>query len=258
MSTLRAGGEVSIARLNTTTGLPSSAFRFLGCADSFEPKFSVEEGSRVEGCSGLFQTVQTWEKTKNGTFDLALRDTTAKNLALATGGTIVDADVSPASVTDEEIPAGVIAGDRWQLGADSLKTHENITSLVITDSATVPSTLTLDTHYTLEATLGTVKFLDVDGFTQPFVCAYSYQDKSYVSIFTDTQAEWLLRYNYRNADNSLARGGVEFYRVKFKTIPNLPLISQDPITLAMSGAMLADTNRDVDAEYGQFGRVIPD
>lgn len=257
MATLRPGGEILIAKLNLITGLPSTAFRFIGCADSFEPKFAIDEGSRTEGCSGLFQTVQTWERSKSGTFDIAAREVDPKNLALATGGTIVAAGEAD-TVVDEEIPAGVIAGDRWQLGADAQKTHENITTLVITDSATVPDTLTEGTDYTIEPIMGTVKFLNVAGFTQPFLASYGYTDKQYVSIFTDTQAEYLLRYNWRNADNSLARGGVEFFRSKFKTIPNLPLISQDPITLALSGAFLADLNRDVDAVYGQFGRVIPD
>lgn len=63
------------------------------------------------------------------------------------------ASVDASAVTDEELPLGFAAGDRY------FTTHPNIANLVVTDDA--DASLTLGTHYTAEES-GAITFLDVN------------------------------------------------------------------------------------------------
>lgn len=100
-------------------------------------------------------------------------DVMAEVITLAEGqklqaGTVVGVIVA-GTVTDEVQPAGLVAGDVITTN------NKRISSVVITDSAGSPATLTLTTDYVItDAHDGIITLVNVTGFTQPFHVAYAY------------------------------------------------------------------------------------
>lgn len=258
MGKFQGAGEISIAKLNPSTKRPVSAFRFLGCVDSFDPKFAVQKGAEhFERCSGLGLLDDQKIKSVSGSVDLTFTEWSTGNIAWMLNGGIVPQG-APAVAAIETLPDDIVDGDQWHLGASSGVTRMNITALTLTDSASVPSALVLNTHYSLDPIYGTIKFLDVSTKVQPFVTnAYGYTDPEAVPMLNAPGAQYMLRFNTLNVFNDLAKGVEELYIVQFDPIASLPGISDDFATFSMSGTTYADLTRAVDAEYGRFGRVIP-
>lgn len=257
MSKLQGAGELYIAKLGDDN-LPSGPLRFLGCVDSFAPKFAVEKTTpHFERCTGLGLQDEQKIKNRTGTVDLVFTEYTLENMAFALNGLVIEQG-SPLVAPIEIFPSDdFVNGDRWALGAMSRQVHNNITGLVLTDSATAPNTAVLNTDYTLDAVRGTIKLLDVSGFTQPFKTnAYGYTKAAEVPIFVDPGAKYLVRFDRKNVFDNLAAGVDQFYVVQFDPIAELPLISDDFVPFSMTGTILADSERLGDEE-GQFGLVIP-
>lgn len=262
MGKFQGAGEISIAKRNLLTGKPSTAFRSLGCVDVFDPKFTIEKGTpHIERCSGQGQIDYQGIKSRGGSLDLTFTEWNMNNIIFMFNGTKVAASGEETTDEDEVLPEGIEAGDSWHLGADGDVTHQAITGdLGITDAASPAAPLVEGTHYLLDRVYGTLKFIDVDGFTQPFVvpAGYGYTNKASAVIFTAPTDEYFIRVNSKNVAQSLAKGIVELYRGKFDPPASVPLINDDFTSFAISATLYQDQDRANDSEYGQFGRVIPD
>lgn len=104
-----------------------------------------------------------------------LKEATLANLALMMGGKLET--VTGATATDLPFESGIVVGDEVLMpGYPS-----NVTSVSIKDSAGSPLTLTLSTHYTIDAQAGTVKFVAIPG-TQPYKITYTAPTRSLVSL----------------------------------------------------------------------------
>ena len=89
-------------------------------------------------------------KQKSATVNLTIEEFTKENLALALYGNHVVG--TPGTVTAEPIGGATpTPGDRYFLA------HPKVSSLVVTDSAGTPTTLTLGTHYTADVDFGAVQ-----------------------------------------------------------------------------------------------------
>lgn len=257
MSKLQGAGELFIAKLGDDN-LPIGPLRFLGCVDSFNPKFAVEKTTpHYERCTGLGLLDEQKIKNRTGTVDLVFTEYTLENMAFALNGTVIAQGEAETAAIETFPSDDFIVGDRWALGAMSRQVHNNITGLVLKDSATVQNTLVLNEDYTLDAVRGTIKLLNVEGFTQPFVTnAYGYTAAAKVPIFVDPGAKYLVRYDRKNVFDNLAAGVDQFYVVQFDPISDLPLVSDDFVPFSMSGTIIADPERLGEAD-GQFGLIVP-
>lgn len=166
----------------------------------------------------------------------------------------IDPASSSGSVTDEILPDDIIDGDSYFLGGND--PHQDVTSVVITDSAGSPATLTVDDNYTVDAETGRVNFLDTAGFTQPFKASYGYTDRKQVSFFTAPTLEYMLTYDYINKANANRKGLVQLWKTRFSPFDNLDLQPDELSIPTVTGAALADENRDDDDRLGRFGRII--
>lgn len=259
MGKFMGAGEITVAKRNATTGFPSGAFTTFGCVDTFDPAFSEERGEdHVERCSGLGQVDDPGVvKKRSGTVSMTFTEWNIHNIAKMLQAEIIAAG-SPAVASPETLPAGLVDGDAWHLGMASGQSHQNITGLTLTDDDSPPAALTLNTHYTLDAVFGTIKFIDIAGKSQPFITnGYGYTQKQGAAIFTASDDEYIIRVNSLNARQSLAKGIVEFYRARFSIVGSLPLITDDRATFTLTADLIADQTREIDATWGQFGRVIP-
>lgn len=254
----QGAGEITVARRNPDTGFAASAFRSFGCVDVFDPKFSVEKGTpHIERCSGLGGTDYQGIKSRSGTLDLAFTEWNVRNIAFMLGGTIVEPGATD-TADPETLPDGFENGDSWHLGANGAVTHQAITALVIKDSASPQITLVAGEHYLLDPVYGTVKFIDIAALTQPFVTnAYGFTNAGGVAIFKNVSDEYIVRVNSKNVASNLAKGVGEFYRAQFDPPSSFPLIGEDFATFSLSANLYQDLTREVDAEWGQFGRMLP-
>lgn len=261
MGKFMGAGEITVAKRNSVTGFPSGLFRSFGCVDIFDPKFTISRGQpHVERCSGdALIDAPGVVKERGGTLDLSFTEWNIKNIALMLGATIVD-EASPAVAVAETLPAGVVDGDVWHLGMATGTSRHKITGLVLNeDGSPLGADLVLNTNYTLDADYGTIKFIDVAGKTQPFATnAYGYTDREAAVIFNASEDEYIIRVNSKNVEQSKAKGIVELYRGRFNIIGSFPLIADDRTTFALTAELFGDSEREVDATYGRFGRVIPD
>lgn len=246
----QGNGRVSLAVRNPTTGLPG-VFRFVGCADTLKADLSLDTFEHVEKCTGNFGIDYRGVKSKKMTVSMDLTEIDKYNLAFALNGSVNVAG-SPGTVTDEELPVGIVVGDQYMLGSDTGIPHQTITTLVITDDAGTPVTLVNGTDYTFDATTGMVTFLTVTG-TQPYHAAYGYTNVEYVSIFSGATQEVWLRYDYINVANASEKGMVNLYRVRFDPTTGLELINDELMTLSLTGAVLLDDKKAPSGALGQFG-----
>lgn len=255
----QGAGEITVARRNPVTGFAASAFTSFGCVDVFDPKFTVEKGTaHIERCSGLGATDYQGIKSRSGTLDLSFTDWNIRNIAFMLGGEVIEA-TDPDTADPETLPDGFQNGDAWHLGASTGTTHQAITGLVLKDSASPQATLVAGTDYILDPVYGTVKFVNVDAFTQPFQTnGYGFTNKGGVAIFRRVADEFIVRVNSKNVASNLNKGIGEFYRAVFDPPSSFPLIGDDFATFSISANLYQDLSRDVDAEWGQFGRMLPD
>ena len=238
-----------VLRVLDSDGIPGAGQ--LLCPDSFAVDFGVDSFEHRSKC-GLQDVVDYRGITGiNGTLTLSFSDVEDVNFAFATLGTMT-AEGAPGTVTDEQMPSGLVNGDWTYLGNGTR--HFAITSLVIEDSDSPPNTANLTTDYTLDAASGKVTWVDVSGFTQPFKASYGYTDPAKVSMMTAATREYNVTLEFLNRANANDPGTLELFRVRFDPAANLDFLSDELQIPQMTGSILADTTRDPeDTEHGQFG-----
>ena len=188
-------------------------------------------------------------KQKSASVTLTIEEFTKENLALALYGSHVTGTTG--TVTAEPIGGATpVVGDRYFLA------HPKVSSLVITDSAGTPATLTLGTHYTADTDFGALQFLDITGHTPPFKASYAFGVATEIGIFTQPLPERYLRLEGINTAASNAKVLVELYRVAFDPLKEISFISDDYNKFELEGSLLADPTKPQDAVLGQYGRIV--
>lgn len=239
-------GSLYSAIRDTVTGKPTDQV-WLGNAPTVQLKLAAETSKKTESFSGTRGTYGTNEKSRSATLSVTLDEWLSENIALGLYATRVAQ--STGSVTAESLPPGIAAGDIVQLDS------RFISSLVLTDSAGSPTTLT-GTHYKLLSdAAGLVKFLSVSGLTQPFKAAYSKAAaESYAMLMSPAPERYLILDGINTETN--AKVVVELYRCKFSPIGQLDLINEDYGNLPMEAEILLDELNGQHAELGNYGRII--
>lgn len=219
--------------------------RWVGDASSCNIAFATENEDRTETFSGQRLQSARMRTATTVNLSLVLRYASAENLRL---GLFANANnVAGASVTDEPLPEGLVAGDRVVLAKPA-----GVTSLVIKDSAGSP--LTVDpADYVLEnAAGGVIRFVDVSGYTQPFTADYTHEAFVRLPMFSAQPPE---RYFYLHGVDTVSGEKVRaaLYRVQFNPISELPLLNDTFGEIALEGTALYDAEASLDAALGGFG-----
>lgn len=227
------------------------AFKFLSCVDSLNLENAIEYDEHVTKCSAFGALDYRKPSKLTSNLSITFSDFTTEAMIVALLAESNAADVAPVPVTGEIEPI-VANGQGIQLGLADPAT--NITSLVITDSATAPATAILGTDYTLDAVYGMVTFLDVSGFTQPFVAAYSKQNPLTLAGLKATPINRWITFQGFNAaeDNKIVP--VNFFNASLSPA-SIDFLPDGLGTLPMSGALLIDTTRPAADLLGQFYSV---
>lgn len=227
----------------------------LFCQDALSIALTTDSFEHINKCGPV--DVPDYRGTKSSSGEVTFSYATVEDKKFAVGvlGTVNAAEVAPVAVTGELAPAGLVAGDVYFLGG--IENHRNITSLVVTDSATSPGTLVLTSDYTFDASTGMVTIVDPSGFTQPLSFAYSHQDPASVSMLSAGSPVYFLRFENINKANNNDPGSLELYKVRFDPAALIDFLSDELQILELKGSVLADSAKAVtDTEFGQFGRRI--
>jgi hypothetical protein len=237
-------GKVYVAI--ATAGVPG-AFKYVGNCPILNVALETDILEHKESTSGQRLTDLRIIRGKSSKFSFTLEDFNKDNLALALYGAA--STVSGSTASAETAPT-LAVGEYWRL------VHGDVTSLVVTDSAGTPATLTLGTHYEItSAKHGTIKILSLGSFTQPFKAAYTYAAVSSINMLTQGFADRWVKFDGLNTVNSNSPVLVDLYKVNFDPIAQMDLIGDDIFKMELSGGALYDSTKESDTTLGQFGRV---
>jgi hypothetical protein len=242
-------GDVLIAK-RSSAGIPGSFF-LAGNAPKFEVKPTMERREHRESRSGsrIIDKVQT--TAKGGTLDITFEDIRKDNLALLLSGKKVT--LASGSASSDTFPSGLVVGSIVKLA------RPNTSSIVVTDSAGTPTTLTLDTHYRiLDAAHGLIEILSLGTFVQPFKAAYSYGQTDVVTAFeaNDDDEYWVYFAGVNTEGSPDQKIGMDIYRVVFNAAELIALINEEQGSFDISARILRDEVRAADANFGGFARWL--
>lgn len=227
------------------TGGKPGALRWVGDATSCNIAFSTENEDRTETFSGQRLQSARMRTATTVALSLVLRYGSAENMRL---GLFANANnVAGASITDEALPAGLVAGDRVVLAKPA-----GVTALTLKDSAGSPVTVDAE-HYALEnAAGGVVRLIDVSGYTQPFTADYTHEAFVRLPMFSAQPPE---RYFYLHGVDTVSGEKVRaaLYRVQFNPISELPLLNDTFGEITLEGTALFDAEAALDDTFGGFG-----
>ena len=239
-------GKMYVAAVSN--GVPG-AFRYLGNVPVGGLQFSTDVYTHSESTTGQRLEDLRIPRSKSAKISLTLEDFSKENLALALYGAA--SAIASGSVTNEALPIALVAGDYVRTA------KPNISALVVTDSAGTPATLTAGTHYEITSAVhGTIKFLNVGTFTQPFKLAYSNAAASNVNMFTQNAQELWVKFDAAETVAGQNNKLVELYRVLFDPTSDMELINNETGKLPLAGSALYDASKVSDAVLGQFGRMV--
>lgn len=231
-------GPMDAAKLNDNCGAATEAFFALGDVMSFIVNPTPSYESHQESVSGLSLTSQRWQSGLDVTFTAAIKSWSAKNLASFLQGTD-SGSVVAGSVVDEAITvpsAGRVYTE-----------YQGISSVVVTTAGSPPTTLTLNTHYTVDARTGRLTFTDA-GYSASggaILVDYDHVGRNFkVNAMKNPLPEFKLRFNGVNRASPNTPVTVHVPRVQIGVAENLAFISDEMFTLDITGQILPDANND--------------
>jgi hypothetical protein len=184
---------------------------------------------------------------------IACKEATAQNLELYFHGK--KTVLAGGSVTGQNFPAGVQAGETYRLpGFTGI-----VSSLVIKDSAGGGGATVDPSKYVADLKGGTVKFLDVSGFTQPFKASFTNAPSTRNSLLTRRAVNKFLRIVGINiGNNDGARRFVdELYNVTLMPAKKIEGKGGDDFaTYEMDFTCLVNPNAELDEEFGRYGNRL--
>lgn len=239
-------GKVMVA--DVANGVPG-VFRRVFDAAEFTISGDIEIEEVTENESGNRLTALRQQGAKKMNVSFKLRHWTDKNNAMMLYS--VPQLIAASTVSNEVFPNPVAVGDFVRLQ------KPRVSSVVITDSAGSPATLTANTHYRVtSADHGTIEILNLASFVQPLKAAYSFAAHVNTPMFSTGIVERWFRFEGVNTANANEPFLVELYRVSMDPVRNLELINSRTWEGDMQGSALYDETKAADTVLGQFGRVV--
>lgn len=243
----RGQGRVLVGGRDSS-GHPT-VFRYVGNVPELTVDLETEVLEHEESTSGQSLTDMRMAVKKKASAKFVIEEFSKENIAMALFG--ASSTISAGTVTNETLPSGIVAGNIVRLQ------KAKASSIVVKDSAGTPATLTANTHYKVfSADHGSLEFLDVAGFTQPFKVDYSNGEVININMLTQGLSEVWLRFEGLNTADTNKPVLLELYKFSYEPAKNLGLITNDLQKFELAGSPLYDATKAADAVLGQFGRVV--
>lgn len=224
------------------------AFKRAGDTSTFDINLGVEKDAQRESDSGRRLLRSEIITAQNAGISLVLNDFTTANVGMALYSKPVV--IAAGDVTDEPLPADLVAGDLVGLR------QQNISDLEIEDDT--ETALTLGTHFRiLSAPHGMIEILDLDGLTQPLIATgYDFAGGINLAMFTEPPPIRWVRLNAINTADGDRPVLAELYRVQFDPPDTMSLKHEGHGNLPLTGVALYDPTKEEDPILGRFGRIV--
>jgi len=224
------------------------ALRFVGNVPKLQLAPKVQNIDHQESVSGQRATDLRLIKGKTIDFTCTMEDFVKENLSLALYGAATL--VAPGTVINEVLASALVAGDYAPL------LHQNVSAVVVKDSAGAPATLAAGVDYVVNAQHGSIQLLNAGAYVQPLKANYSYGAVNNINMFTQSLPERFIRFEGLNTADNNKPVLIELYRVAIDPLKSLDLISDVVTGLDLSGVTMMDSFKANDAVLGQFGRIV--
>lgn len=218
----------------------------VGCGNrSLQTALASETELIKESCSGSALDLAEYATSQSMTVNLEMQEFSQKELAIALYGDVQNKAAGTGNTTT--IQQTIADGDAFHIPAKA-------SNISIQDSAGTPATLTLDTNYkVIDADYGTIQFLDVSGFTQPFVVTHDNAEYDYIKPLSLTSIIRALIFNgVSKVDGSKAQIIIPKLRFPPSTVDWL---SDNAGSLNLQNARTLAANVPSGGELGQYGVV---
>ena len=230
------------------TGQPG-AMRWVGNASAVSIALETEQLQHNESYSGQRLVDLRIQTGKSATMSMTLESFSADNLALGLYGK--KSTVDSASISEEVLPTGLVAGDIVRLA------HPDVSTITIKDSTSgTAKNVKAEDFAIYSEKHGSIQIKKVTGYAQPFKVSYTHAGYSNVSMFATPPPERWVRFEGLNIADSNKAVLVELYRVSIDPLADLPLITTEVGQITLTGAALVDSTKAADGRLGQIGQVI--
>lgn len=230
MSLYSIQGRVYMAD-RSPTGQPLNPV-WVGNVPTFNLGLTTENTTKTESFSGKRLPYGRLTTSTDATLNIVFEELFAANLIQALYAKEVK--ITAGTVTDEELPDNIKAGDIVKLDHTFLDGNP-----VITDSSSTPVTVTADQVKVRSLTGGMLEVIDVTGLQLPLKVSYGYVASSSFAIFAETPKE---KYIILDGINTETQQPVLFraYRCKFDPAEEFALINEEYGQLSLTGSLLFD------------------
>jgi len=223
--------------------------RKVGNVPALVISLSVETLEHKESHSGQRLTDKRLQIGKTANVTITLENFKKENLALALYGT-VDEEAASSAVDEAFTDDSPVVNYVYPLD------HQQVSNVVVEDSAGTPATLIEDTDYEVNYEHGSIEILNLGSYVAPFTASYDYAAVSRVGMFAETPPERFMRFEGLNTAETDEPVLVELYKVKLDPLAELGLITDEITQLELTGTALLDSSRSVSADLSQFGRAV--
>lgn len=223
---------------------------FVGNVPDLKVSLSVDTLEHQESQFGQRLTDLQLIKTKKGEFACTLEELIQGNLELALYGSTTA--VVAGTVTAEGLANPVTVGSLYLLA------KQNVSGVVIKDSAATPKTLP-PAQYVVNAKYGSLAINDKTTggpYTEPFKADYAYGAANVTAMFTQPLPERWVRFEGLNTADGNREVLIDLYRVAVNPTKDLSVIGNDLMKFELSGQVLADLTKPATGQLGQFGRIV--
>jgi len=243
-------GKVSLAERDGNGAV--SKVLYLGNCPELKISGSADRIEHFESESGTNSRDRSIVKSSALEMSVTLESMSADNLALLLWGG--KSTIAAATSESHIFPTGITAGE-----SHVIPNGFNLSNTSLQDSAGSPVTVPT-TKYTLNESFGSIQFLDVTGYTQPFELSFDRGAAVSVPFMTQQAPTRFLRFEGLNLGNPGTSASqkflVELYIVQFDPVADLSLIGDDFGKFELKGALQRDDTRVSNNALGGYGRII--
>jgi hypothetical protein len=222
------------------------SFRFLGNVPTLRVTVGSDTVDHKEAYSGNRIVDKRITRETKCELSFEVEEFNHKNLLLALWG--ATKAQTGAAVTNEAFPNPVAVGDFVRLK------HPKVSAVAVKDN--LSASLTVDTHYKLNANHGTVEIVNLAAFTQPLKADYTYATHDIAKVLGDVSKERWFRFEGLNTADTNQPVLVELYRTQLNPLRDFDLINDEIAKYPLDGVALYDATKSADDVLGTFGRVI--
>jgi hypothetical protein len=238
-------GDISVA--DRDSGGNPGALQDLGEAPEFEVTVDVTFADNWNTSEPISEQDLHVATKLTGKVRIVAKEATADLLSLALFGEKVN--IAGGSFTGVAFPAGIAAGETHVIPGN----RTNVSSIVITDSAGTPATVT-SSKYEVDEVHGTVKFINVSGYTQPFkIAGTEAANQEAVGLLKKRSQEKFVFFKGVNIADDDSPMQVGLYRVALGPAQKITYKGEEVAMFEFEGNLLSDRTKPRDADLGRYG-----